>query len=306
MAGTTGLQFGATLPLVDTGGDAETVRRFAQAAEGLGYHHLAAPDHVLGVNAASRPDWDPGRNTSKDLFHDPFVMFGYLAGCTDRIGFSTQVLILPQRQTALVAKQAASLDVLSNGRLRLGIGVGWNPVEYTGLNENFSNRGRRSAEQVAVMRALWAEPHVSFEGKWHHIEDAGINPLPPGGTIPVWFGGHQDVTLRRIAKWGDGWIMNAHPLGETADAEFAKLRRYTEAAGRDPDSIGIEVWVSTAEGGPDDWKRAAAAWAEAGVTHVTLNTVFNRGHHRRIEGRSLDDHLHALEDYWRQVEELAA
>jgi probable F420-dependent oxidoreductase len=306
MAGTNGLLFGATLPLVDTGGNAETVRRFGQAAENLGYHHLAAPDHVLGVNAASRPDWDPGRNTSKDLFHDPFVMFGYLAACTDRIGFSTQVLILPQRQTALAAKQAASLDVLSNGRFRLGIGVGWNPVEYTGLNEDFSNRGQRSSEQVEVLRALWAEPHVTFEGKWHHIDDAGINPLPLERAIPVWFGGHQDVTLRRIAKWGDGWIMNAHPLGETANAEFGKLRRYTEEAGRNPDAIGIEVWVSTAEGGPDDWKRAAAAWAEAGVTHVTLNTVFNRGHHRRIEGRSLDDHLRALEDYWRQVEELAA
>lgn len=311
MAAIEGLKFGVTLPLIDVGGAPETVRRFAQAAEEIGYHHLAAPDHVLGVNAASRPAWDPGRNTSADLFHDPFVLFGFLAGCTTRIGFSTQVLILPQRQTALVAKQAASLDVLSGGRFRFGIGLGWNPVEYTALNEDFSNRGRRSEEQVEVMQALWAEPHVTFKGRWHEIDDAGINPLPLGRdlplgcAIPLWFGGHQDVTLRRIAKWGAGWIMIAHPQGEVADAEFAKLRRYLEEAGRDPAEVGIEVWVSTAEGGPSDWKRAAAAWAESGVTHVTLNTVYARNHHKRIPEKTLDAHLQAMEAYWRAVGDLA-
>src|SRR5438128_6469794 len=171
------MKLGVALPLVDIGGDPAVVRDFAQAAEALGYDHLMTPDHVLGVNVASRPDWGR-RNTSKDLFHDPFVLFGFLAGCTGRIGFSTQVLILPQRQTALVAKQAASLDVLSGGRFRLGIGIGWNPVEFVGLNENFKNRGRRQEEQVRVMKALWAEPHVKLEGQWHTIEDAGINPLP--------------------------------------------------------------------------------------------------------------------------------
>jgi probable F420-dependent oxidoreductase len=305
MAATDGLKFGTTLPLIDVGGAPETVRRYAQEAEALGYHHLAAPDHVLGVNTASRSDWDPGRNTSADLFHDPFVLFGFLAGCTTRIEFSTQVMILPQRQTALVAKQAASLDVLSGGRFRFGIGVGWNPVEYVGLNEDFSNRGRRSEEQVEVMQALWAEPHVSFKGRWHEIDDAGINPLPPGRAIPLWFGGHEDVTLRRIAKWGEGWIMLAYPQGAAAEAEFAKLKRYVEAAGRDPAEVGIEVWVSTAEGGPDDWKRAAEAWAKSGVTHVTLNTVFGRYHNKRIAGTTLDAHLAAMEAYWRAVGDLA-
>src|SRR5205814_122030 len=196
--------------------------------------------NAMILNVARRTDWG-ARNTSKDFFHDPFVMFGFLSACTSSIEFSTQVMILPQRQTALVAKQAASLDVLSGGRFRFGIGIGWNPVEYVGLNENFHNRGRRSEEQVQVLRALWAEPHVTFKGQWHTIDDAGINPLPTRRKIPLWFGGHEDVTLRRIAKWGDGWIMLAHPLGAAANAEFEKLRGYAKDAGRDPRSIGLEV-----------------------------------------------------------------
>jgi len=297
------MKLGITLPLIDIQGDPATVRDFAQAAEGLGYHHLAAPDHVLGVNVASRPDWG-ARNTSKDFFHDPFVMFGFLSACTRTIEFSTQVMILAQRQTALVAKQAASLDVLSGGRFRFGIGVGWNPVEYVGLNENFHNRGKRSEEQVEVMRALWAEPHVTFKGRWHTIEDAGINPLPTRRRIPIWFGGHEDVTLRRIAKWGDGWIMLAHPLGPVANAEFAKLRGYVEAAGRDPRAIGLEVWVSTGEGGPTDWRREFQSWKDAGVTHVTVNSTYGRGPHKRIAGRTMRDHLAAMTQYREAVADL--
>src|SRR6202453_2106664 len=194
------MKLGLTLPLSDIGGDPATVRLFAQAAEAAGYDYLSAPDHVLGVNVASRPHWG-SRSTSADLFHDPFVLFGFLSSCTVRIGFSTQVLILPQRQTALVAKQAASLDVLSGGRFRFGIGVGWNEIEFIGLNENFHNRGKRSEEQVQLMKALWADPYITFGGKWHRLEDAGINPLPPRRKIPLWFGGHMDVTLQRIARW---------------------------------------------------------------------------------------------------------
>ena len=237
------MKLGITLPLTDIQGDPATVRDFAQAAEALGYHHLGAPDHVLGVNVASRPDWG-ARNTSKDFFHDPFVMFGFLSACTKTIEFSTQVMILAQRQTALVAKQAASLDVLSGGRFRFGIGVGWNPVEYVGLNEDFHNRGKRSEEQVQVLRALWAEPHVTFKGQWHTIDDAGINPLPTRRTIPLWFGGHEDVTLRRIAKWGDGWIMLAHPAGPIANArvrQAARLHqgRWTGPERDRPGSLGV-------------------------------------------------------------------
>ena len=297
------MKLGISLPLVDIQGDPIVVRDFAQAAEGLSYNGLSAPDHVLGVNVASRPDWG-ARNTSKDFFHDPFVLFGYLSACTRAIGFSTQVMILPQRQTALVAKQAASLDVLSGGRFRFGIGVGWNPVEYVGLNEDFHNRGKRQEEQVEVMRALWAEPHVTFKGKWHTIEDAGINPLPVRRKIPLWFGGHEDVTLRRIAKWGDGWIMLAHPAGPVADAEFAKLRSYVKEQGRDPKSVGIEVWVSTGEGGPDDWRKQFLAWKEAGVTHVTVNSTYNRGPHKRIAGRTVADHMAAMKQYREAVADL--
>jgi probable F420-dependent oxidoreductase len=297
------MQLGIALPLIDIGGDPVTVRDFAQAAEGLGYHHLGAPDHVLGVNVASRPDWG-ARNTSKDFFHDPFVLFGFFSACTRTIGFSTQVMILPQRQTALVAKQAASLDVLSGGRFRFGIGVGWNPVEYVGLNESFKNRGRRQEEQVEVMKALWAQPHVTFKGQWHTIEDAGINPLPTRRAIPLWFGGHEDATLRRIARWGDGWIMLAHPQGPIASAEFEKLRGYVRAAGRDPGTVGLEVWVSTGEGGPDDWRRHFQGWKDAGVTHVTVNSTYNRGPHKRIAGRTMADHMAAMRLYHAAVADL--
>src|SRR5882762_10621188 len=213
------MELGTLLPLGDIGGDPAVVREYAQAAEAIGYDFVEAADHVLGVNAASRPGWD--RNTNDDLFHDPFVLFGYLAGVAPKLGFSTGVLILPQRQTALVAKQAACLDALCGGRFRLGIGVGWNEVEFVGLNEYFHNRGRRSEEQVQVMQALWAEPHVSFKGRWHTIDDAGINPLPARRKIPLWYGGHADVTLRRCAKWGDGWMPLAYPPGDEAKAAFA-------------------------------------------------------------------------------------
>ena len=297
------MKLGITLPLIDIQGSPSIVRDFAQAAEAMGYDHLGAPDHVLGVNAASRPDWGQ-RNTSQDFFHDPFVLFGFLAACTTKIEFSTQVLILAQRQTALVAKQAASLDVLSNGRFRFGVGIGWNPVEFTGLNENFANRGKRSAEQLQVLKALWAEPHVSFKGQWHTIEDAGINPLPVKRSIPLWLGGHEDVVLRRIAKWGDGWIMLAHPLGDVAKAEFEKLRGFIRAEGRDPASVGLEVWVSTAEGTPDDWRREALGWKALGVTHITLNSVYGRGPHKRIAGRTVGDHMTAMRDYYAAVKDV--
>ena len=253
---------GALLPLGDIGGDPATVREYAQAAEAIGYAFVEAPDHVLGANEASAPE--PGR-TGAGLFHDPFVLFGYLAGCTSRLGFSTGVLILPQRQTVLVAKQAASLDVLCGGRFRLGVGVGWNEVEFTGLNENFHNRGRRSEEQVEVMQALWAEPHVDFKGKWHTIEDAGINPRPASGRVPVWFGGHHERTLERIAKFGDGWMPNAYPPDQSALDIFARLRSLTEAAGRDPAKVGIEVWVAMGSGTEADWADEARFWKAAGA-----------------------------------------
>jgi probable F420-dependent oxidoreductase len=289
------MQLGALVPLGDIGGDPSVVRDFAQGVEAMGYDFLEAPDHVLGVNATSRPGWD--RNDNDDLFHDPFVLFGFLAGCTTKLGFSTGVLILPQRQTALVAKQAACLDVLCGGRFRLGVGVGWNEVEFVGLNENFKNRGRRSEEQVQVMQALWANQHVTFSGKYHTIEDAGINPRPASGRVPVWYGGHHDLTLPRIAKWGDGWMPNAYAPGDEALAIFDRLRSLTRDAGRDPSAVGIEVWTSCGSGTPADWKRDAAFWKKAGASHLCLTTTFNRRAHRRLAGRTMTDHLNALREY---------
>jgi probable F420-dependent oxidoreductase len=289
------MQLGALVPFGDTGGDPSVVKDYALGLEDLGYNFLEAPDHVLGSPEAPSAD---GRRTIADaMYHDPFVMLGYLAACTTKLAFSTGVLIVAQRQTALVAKQAACLDVLSGSRFRLGIGVGWNPVEFVGLNENFHNRGKRSEEQAQVMKALWANPHVTFKGKYHTIDDAGINPRPASGAVPLWYGGHHEHTLPRIAKWGDGWMPNAYPPDQTALDIFAELRRLTEKEGRDPASVGIEVWTSCGETTEADWRRETAFWKAAGVTHICLTTTFNRRHHHRIAGTTLADHLAAAKRY---------
>lgn len=289
------IQLGAGLPLSDIGGDPDTVASYATMAEALGYDHLCATDHVLGVNAASRPEWG-NRNTSEDLFHDPFVLLGFLAHATRSIGFSVQVLILAQRQTALVAKQAACVDVLSRGRLRLGIGIGWNQAEFTALNEDWSTRGVRSAEQVEVMRQLWANDHVSYDGRWHTIPDAGINPRPASGRIPIWFGGHHENSIRRAARLADGWMMLEHPPGPAATASFDHIRKLAGQAGRDPAEIGLEVWMS-AVGEPDDWREEVRFWKQAGVTHITCNNAYARYHHKRIPGRSLSAHIEGLQRF---------
>lgn len=291
------MQLGALVPFGDFGGDPASVRDYAQGLEAAGYDFLEAPDHVLGVNVASWPDWEAGRNTSKDLFHDPFVLLSYLAGVAPKLGFSTGVLIVAQRQTALVAKQAACLDVLCKGRFRLGIGVGWNEEEYVALNENFKNRGRRSEEQVQVMQALWKQEHVTFTGRYHTLNDVGINPRPASGRVPVWYGGHHENTLARIAKWGDGWMPNAFAPDQSAVDVFARLRGMIEAEGRDPAAVGIEVWTSCGAGTEADWRNDAAFWKKLGVTHICLTTTFHKRHHHRIAGRTLADHLAAAKRF---------
>lgn len=298
------MQLGALVPFTDTGGDPSLVRDFAQSLEAIGYDFLEAPDHVLGGNPGASTGTDGRSTIADDMFHDPFVLLGYLSGCTTKIGFSTGVLILAQRQTALVAKQAACLDVLCGGRFRLGVGVGWNPVEFTALNENFHNRGRRSEEQVQVMQALWSQPHVTYKGRYHTIDDAGINPRPPTGRIPVWYGGHHEHTLPRIAKWGDGWMPNAYPPDQSALDIFATLRRLTEEAGRDPAAVGIEVWTSCGNTTEADWRKEVSFWKRAGVSHICLTTTFNRRHHHRIAGKTIADHLAALRRYHSAVADL--
>ncbi|MGD0105221.1 MAG: LLM class F420-dependent oxidoreductase [Rhodopila sp.] len=297
------MQIGATIPVADIGTGAAEIRDYAQTVEGLGFDYLQAPDHVLGANPATVAG--KGRvGTNENPYHDPFVLFGFLAGCTQKLGFAPGVLILAQRQAALVAKQAACLDVLSKGRLRLGVGVGWNRVEFTGLNEVFSNRGRRSEEQVQVMQALWSQPYVTFKGRYHTIDDAGINPRPASGHIPVWFGGHAEATLQRTAKYGDGWMPLAYPADETALAVFDKLRGLIKAEGRDPASVGLEVWLSLGSADESAWHREFAFWKKAGVTHVTAHTTFAMNHHKRIMGHTAVDHLAAITRFKQVVTDL--
>ena len=296
------MQLGVVLPAIDIGGDPIVLRDMAQAIEGMGYAHLALPDHVLGANVASRPNWTGG-NTSDDLFHDCLVLLGYLAGQTRDIVLTTQVLILPQRQAALVAKQCASIDVLSGGRLRLGIGLGWNPVEFQALGEDFHTRGIRAAEQVELMRRLWTEQHVSFKGRWHEVDDAGLNPLPVQRPIPVWFGGFDDRMVRRIAEHADGWVLNAHQPGTDAEAALDKLSIYAKEAGRTR-PVEIDAWTSMGGRDADGWRAEIAAWKKHGIGYATLTTAFNRRHHRRIDGTSYDAHLKAIGDYMAAVKDL--
>ncbi len=295
------MRLGVTYPQNVIGGDPIIVRDFAQQAEALGYAHLVAYDHVLGINPAAYPDWT-GPYTSADLFHDPFTLFSYIAGITERIELSPQIVILPQRQAVLVAKQAASLDVLSGGRLRLGVGIGWNKVEYIALGENFHDRGKRSEEQIRVMRSLWAEPHVVFQGEDHIIPDAGINPLPTR-PLEVWLGGGADATYDRIGRLGDGWL-NIYVAPDRGRPAIEKIQASASAAGRDPAAIGLDCWTSMGRGTPDDWRAEVEAWRNLGATHITLNTIFNRGHMHGIEGADPATHLDAIAAYMEAVKDL--
>jgi probable F420-dependent oxidoreductase len=279
------MRIGAIFPQTEIGADPAGVRGWAQAVEGLGYRHVLAYDHVIGAGTGSRPDWT-GPYTSQTPFHEVFVLFGYLAGITAGLELVTGVLILPQRQTALVAKQAAEVDVLSGGRLRLGVGIGWNQVEYEVLGVPFAERGARSEEQIEVLRALWAAPTTSYAGRWHTIEDAGINPLPPGRRIPVWLGGSADATLRRVARTGDGWLPQ-RPPDDTAAAMLERLRGYTREAGRSPDGIGIEARLSVGQVPPEGWVEHATRWRDLGATHLGVNTM-GVGH------RGADEHVAEL------------
>ena len=264
------MRIGVVFPQTEIGVDPGVVRDFAIAAEELGYKHILAYDHVLGANPASRLGWRPPY-THKSPFHEPFVLFGYLAALTKAIELVTGIIVLPQRQTALVAKQAAALDVLSGGRLRLGIGIGWNAVEYEALGANFKDRGARSEEQVQLMRRLWTEELVTFEGRWHKITDAGLNPLPVQRPIPVWFGGTDDRALRRLARLGDGWFPLLAP-DEKCRAAIERVAAYAREAGRDPREIGIEGRITYGQD-PDSWLATVESWQKLGATHLSINTM---------------------------------
>lgn len=279
------MKFGVTFPQNDIGTQPDDIRRYAQEVEAMGYSALLAYDHVLGAGLDTRPGWTGPYNSETD-FHEIFVLFGYLAAVTRQMALVTGVIILPQRQTALVAKQAAEVDILSAGRLRLGIGVGWNEVEYQGLNEDFSNRGIRSEEQIALLRMLWSATKIDFKGRWHSIDNAGIKPLPVQRPIPIWLGGYNEATLRRIGRIGDGWIVFRPPGDETREA-IARLRSYAQAAGRQPDEIGIETQISLGREPESNWPLYVEGWRSLGAQTMYVNTMGMGFQH-------VDQHLDAL------------
>jgi len=263
------MKIGAVFPQLEIGADPKVVRDWATTVEDAGYNHVLAYDHVLGADPANCPGWTG--YTDKSLFHEVFVLFGYLAGITTELELVTGVLVLPQRQTALVAKQAAEVDVLSGGRLRLGVGIGWNHVEYQALGVPFRQRGALLEEQVDVLRRLWADPVISYDGKYHEIEEAGLNPLP-GREIPIWFGGSADAVLRRTGRIGDGWMPQSAP-DETARDQIARIRQAAEEAGRDPAAIGIEARLTLGAVPEQDWRAFADGWRDLGATHLGVNTM---------------------------------
>jgi probable F420-dependent oxidoreductase len=266
------MQLGVVFPQTEIGSDPAAIRDYAQAAEGAGYEHLLAYDHVLGAER-DRPGGFTGPYDHETMFHEPFTLFGYLAGLTERIELVTGIVILPQRQTVLVAKQASQLHVLSGGRLRLGVAVGWNSVEYEGLGENFRNRGRRIEEQIALLRALWARPVISFEGNWHRVTKAGINPMPAGGTIPIWMGGTSDAVVERTGRLADGWFPQVRDPEELASA-IEPLHQAVRAAGRDPADIGVESRVTVASRSmAAEAADLARQFEAAGATHLAVNTM---------------------------------
>ena len=267
------MRLGVVFPQTEIGPDPGGVREYFQAAEQLGYNQVAIFDHVLGADLSNRPDW-MGAYNSKDMFHEPMVLYGYAAAITKDVELVTSVLVLGQRQTSLVAKQAAEVDILTGGRFRLGVGVGWNEVEYEALGESFRNRGRREEEQIDVLRALWTNDVVTYHGKYHHISEAGLNPLPVQRPIPIWLGGRDERLLKRVARMGDGWFPML-PASDEGREVVERLREFAREAGRDPASIGIEARVNINQAGnnPEAWVEEALFWRDLGASHLSFNTM---------------------------------
>ena len=267
------MKVGAIFPQTECGTDITAIGEFVRAVEAMGYDHLFVADHVLGADPRFHSHPSLATYSHEAPVHEALTLMAYLAAITSRMTLATGILILPQRQTALVAKQAAQIDVLSGGRLRLGIGVGWNAVEFEALNETFENRGRRSAEQVAVLRALWTEQVVDFRGEFHRISHAGLNPMPIQRPIPIWFGvGSRDhavppdAALRRIARLADGWSPNFTPNAEGAKL-IARVHQYAREAGRDPARLPLEGRIRIG-GQSDGGAKQVEAWRALGATHL--------------------------------------
>jgi probable F420-dependent oxidoreductase len=266
------VKLGVTFPQTEIGNDPIAIRDFAQTVEGLGFDFLNVYDHVLSAPHSGRSERLTGPYTERHPFHEVFVLFGYLAAHTQRLELFTHVLVLPQRQTALVAKQAAEVDVLSGGRLRLGVGIGWNFVEYEALGFDFHRRGRRLDEQIEVLQALWTNDLVDIRGREHRIDRAGLNPLPVQRPIPLWFGGAAEPLLRRAGRYGAGWMPNLIDLDQVR-ALRARVDAYAREAGRDPAQIGLFSGAGRAGQTPDDWAQRLESRKALGVTYATFLTM---------------------------------
>jgi probable F420-dependent oxidoreductase len=266
------VHLGVVFPQTEIGSDAGAVRAYGEAVADVGFDHVLAYDHVLGADPGGHPGFS-GPYTAASVFHEPLVLYGFLAAVAPRLELVTGILILPQRQTALVAKQAAEIDLLTGGRFRLGVGLGWNQVEYEALGMTFADRGRRVEEQIEVLRRLWQDPVVSFKGRYHTITAAGINPLPVQRPIPIWMGGFSEPALKRIARLADGYFPGSTPLDGGWRKTLERMREWRQQAGRDPTDLGIEARIQTAAGSPGDWRRQAAEWQTLGATHLSINTM---------------------------------
>ena len=290
------MRVGVVFPQTESGTDVGAIREYLQAIEQLGYTHLVAYDHVLGADTSTRPDWR-GAYDARASFQEPFVFFGFVAAVT-RLELAPAVIVLPQRQTALVAKQAAEVDILAGGRTRLGVGLGWNTVEFEALGMDFHNKNRRIEEQIALMRRFWTEPAVDFTGRWHRVDRAGLNPLPVQRPIPVWMGGSAEPAIMRIARIADGWFAQQQP-NDTGRATFERFRGYLRVAGRDPDAFPIEGRVSLGRlAGPDAWVATARGFRDdLRCSHLEINTM-GAGY------ATLGDHVKALELFRKDAREL--
>jgi probable F420-dependent oxidoreductase len=264
------MQIGVVYPQTELPTDPGTVRAYAQRAEELGYRHMLAYDHVVGADPALYPGWS-GPYDVDTTFHEPLVLYGYLAAITT-LELVTGIIIAPQRQTVLLAKQAAEVDILTEGRFRLGLGIGWNAVEYAALGQDFTTRGQREEEQIGLMRRLWTERSVTHEGRFDRIIGAGLAPLPVQRPIPIWLGAHSPTAYRRVGRLADGWFPQFAPGPELDDA-LAIISEAAEDAGRDPSTLGMEGRISPGSGDADTVATIAQRWRDAGATHVSLNTM---------------------------------
>ena len=264
------MRIGVVLPQTEIGGAVADVRAYGLRAEELGFAHILAYDHVLGADPEVHAPWNGPYNIAT-TFHEPFVVFGYLAAVTS-LELVTGVIILPQRQTALVAKQAAEVDLLSNGRFRLGVGLGWNAVEYEALGMAFADRGRRLSEQIPLLRRLMTERAVDHAGEFDRITGAGLNPLPTQRPVPIWIGGQSAPAYRRVGRLADGWFPQVAP-GPKLDEAKAIVAEAASAAGRDPASLGMEGRVSWTADGVGKVVDHVGRWRDAGATHISINTM---------------------------------